>query len=93
MSNLIVVILMAVALIVLSVSGALETRNASASKGALSKRQTALEKHVKTLVEQRTQLAKDNWSEAIRLFIIDHVRPLLSREELVVFHRTLQPLL
>jgi hypothetical protein len=36
--------------------------------------------------EQRTQLAKDKWSEVVRNFVLDHARPLLSREEQAFFH-------
>ena len=87
MSNLIVVILAAIALIVLSVSGALETRRRErVQRSVVEKTNSALEKHFKTLVEQRTRLAKDKWSEVVRYFMIDHVRSLLSREERVFFH-------
>jgi hypothetical protein len=87
LSYLFVVILMTLTLIVLSVSGSLETRRRErVQRSVVEKTNAALEKYVKELVGQRMQLAKDNWSEAIRFFIVDHVRPVLSREELVFFH-------
>ena len=87
LSYLFVVILVTVTLIVLSVSGSLETRRRErVQRSVVEKTNAALEKYVKELVGQRMQLAKDNWSEAIRFFIVDHVRPVLSREELVFFH-------
>jgi hypothetical protein len=87
LTNLFVVILVAAALIGLIISGALETRRRGRiQRSVVEKINSALEKHFDALTEQRTQLSKDRWSETVRYFLIDHVRPLLSQEELLFFH-------
>jgi hypothetical protein len=94
LTSLFVVTLMAAALIGLIISGALETRRRERiQKGVVEKTNSALEKHFDALTEQRTQLSKDKWPELVRYFIIDHVRPLLSQDELLFFTAILQPLL
>jgi hypothetical protein len=88
LTNLFVVILMAAALIGLIISAALETRRSERiQRSVVEKINSALEDQFNTLGEQRTLLAKDKWSELVRYFMIDHVRPLLSQEERVFFHK------
>ena len=86
MSNLFVV-LTVVTLIALTISGGLETRKRDRiKKCVIEKTNGVLEKHFKVLSEKRIQLTKEKWSEEIRYFVLDHVRPLLSREELGFLH-------
>jgi hypothetical protein len=68
--------------------GTLEARRREyIQRSVVEKTNSALEGHFKTLAGQRTQLAEDEWSEVVRNFVLDHVRPLLSREERAFFHR------
>jgi hypothetical protein len=79
---------MTAALIGLIISAALETqRRERIQKSVVEKTNSALERHLKALTKQRTQLSKDRWSETVRYFITVHVRPLLSQEERVFFHK------
>ena len=87
MSNPFVVVLAGVILIASTVSAWLETRRRDRIKRSfLEKANAAIEKHFITLTGKRTQLAQEKWSEEIRYFLLDHIRPALSREELVFFH-------
>ena len=86
MSDFFVVPLMMVVLIGWNI-GTLETRRRECiQRGLVEKTNRALEGHFKTLAGQRTQLAEDEWSEVVRNFVLEYVRPLLSREERAFFH-------
>ena len=86
MSNLFVV-LTVVTLIALTVSERLETRKRGRiKKCVIEKTNGVLEKHFKVLSEKRFQQTREKWSEEIRYFVLDHVRPVLSREELRFLH-------
>jgi hypothetical protein len=87
LSNPFVVVLTGVILIALRVSEWLETRRHDRIKrSVLEKTNAAIEKHFTTLAAKRTELVREKWSEEIRYFMLDHVRPALSREELGFFH-------
>ena len=87
MGNLFVVVLITVILIALAVSKALETsRRDRIYRSVIDKTNAALERHFAVLAEKRTRLAHEKWSEEIRYFLLDHVRPVLSREELDFLH-------
>jgi hypothetical protein len=88
MSNLFVALLITVILIALAVSKALETsRRDRIYRSVIDKTNAALERHSAALAEKRTQLAHEKWSEEIRYFLLDHVRPVFSREELDFLHQ------
>lgn len=87
MSNLYVVVLIAGMLIVLAVSEGLETRRRDRIKrSVIEKTNAVIERQVAMLARKRMQLVQEKWSEEIRYFLIDHLRPILSREELDFFH-------
>jgi hypothetical protein len=87
LSNPFVVVLTGVILTALTVSAWLETRKRDRIKrSVLEKTNAAIEKHFMTLAGTRTQLVQEKWSEEIRYFMLDHLRPALSREELTFFH-------
>jgi hypothetical protein len=74
-------------LIVMVVSTYRETRRREGiERSVVEKGITALGKHLTTLARQRTRLVGEKWSEEIRYFLIDHLRPTLSPEERNFLH-------
>jgi hypothetical protein len=87
LSNAFVVVLTGIILIAFRVSEWLAIRRGNRIKrSVLEKTNAAIEKHFATLARKRTQLAQQKWSEEIRYFMLDDVRPTLTREELDFFH-------
>ena len=90
MSNLFVV-LTVIALIALTVSGRLQTRKRDRIKRCvIEKTNSILEKNFEALSEKRIQLTKEKWSEEVRYFVLDHVRPALSEKSSASRMKTLQ---
>lgn len=87
MSSPFVVFLISLILIALTVSNWLETRKRDRVKrSVLEKTNAAIEKRFTTLARIRTQLAQEKWSEEIRYFMLEDLRPALSQQELDFFH-------
>jgi hypothetical protein len=87
LSNPFVIVLTGIILIALRVSERLETRRRDRIKrSVLEETNAAIEKQFTALATKRTELVQEKWSEEIRFFMLDHIRPGLSREELGFFH-------
>jgi hypothetical protein len=87
LSNAFVLVLTGVILIAFRISEWLAIRRGDGIKrSVLEKTNAAIEKHLATLHRKRTHLVQQKWSEEIRYFMLDYVRPTLSREELGFFH-------
>jgi hypothetical protein len=77
----------ALILIALVVSTRLEVRRRERiQRSVIEKMEAAIEKRFITLTEKRTRLVQEEWSEEIRYFLIDQLRPSLSREERYFLH-------
>jgi hypothetical protein len=77
----------AVVLIALVVSTYQETqRRKRIERSVIEKAIAAIGMQLTTLAQQRTRLVQEKWSEEIRYFLIDHLRPTLSSEERNFLH-------
>ena len=87
MLNGYLVIVTAVILIAVVVSTYLETRrHERIERSVVEKAMAAVGKHLTALTRQRTRLVREKWSEEIRYFLIDYLRPTLSSEERNFLH-------
>ena len=87
MLNGYLVFVTAVVLIAVVVSTYLETRrHERIERSVIEKAIAAVGKHLITLTRQRTRLVGEKWSEEIRYFLIDYLRPTLSSEERNFLH-------
>jgi hypothetical protein len=85
--NAYLVIVTAVILIAVVVSTYLETRRRERiERSVIEKAIATVGMQLPTLAQQRTRLVQEKWSEEIRYFLVDYLRPTLSSEELNFLH-------
>lgn len=88
--NAYLVIVTAVILIAVVVSTYLETRRRERiERSVIEKAIATVGMQLPTLAQQRTRLVQEKWSEEIRYFLVDYLRPTLSSEERNFLHEKL----